>query len=396
MSAPLVSIENCTSAQVLSSQDVPLATGTLQLLPAETIASDSPTTHSGDTSTPILTLKIGNAAFPITKATPFYTHTSSSRIYLFSPVLEDVSLGAGTYVKITLPEEIATPGSEAEKARDTFEEVLLNHGLLQEGTAALADELASDAREAGLKAASSIKGVAKNHTSGPPAEPSTFSSTTHNVADSVVSGTETVKDYTASARQTVASAGSSIGATAGSYLVKATETVAKAGVAVGERLVHLLGMEDQVQRVASEDGGPKFDNAGTSEAFGTPKSDQEEEAKYGDGTGNLVKSLGTIGTGAKEGTSEVASATREAATTVLEHDVGPEAVELANKGGEAAGNLSQATGDVLIATSVVATAGSIAAGSAVDGAKEGAKDSEPKEDTPPIAPEVIEAEPIKH
>jgi hypothetical protein len=106
-------------------------------------------------------LKIGNAAFPITKATPFYTHTSSSRIYLFAPALEDVAVGTGTYVKITLPEDIATPGSEAEKSRDAFEEVLLNHGLLQEGTAAFADELASGAREVGLKAANSIKGVAQ-------------------------------------------------------------------------------------------------------------------------------------------------------------------------------------------------------------------------------------------
>ncbi|CAE6486177.1 unnamed protein product [Rhizoctonia solani] len=396
MSAPLVSIDNCTAVQVLSSQDVPLATGTLQLLPTELTDSASPTTHSTDASSPIITLKIGNAAFPITKATPFYTHTSSSRIYLFAPVLEDVAVGAGTYIKITLPEEIATPGSEAEKARDAFEEVLLNNGLLQEGTAALADEIASGAREAGLKAANSIRGVAKSHTSGPPAEPSTFSPTTHNVADSAVSGTETVKDYTASASQTVASAGTSIGATAGAYLYKATETVAKAGVAVGERLVHLLGMEDQVQRVATEDGGPKFDNAGVSGAFEAPKSDQEEEAKYGDGTGNLVKSLGTIGAGIKEGTSEAQSATREAAASVLEHDAGPEAVELANKGGEAAGNLVQATGEALSATSAVATAGYIATGSAAAGAKEGTNDTETKDDAPPTAPEVIPAEPVKH
>ncbi|ELU36690.1 hypothetical protein AG1IA_09285 [Rhizoctonia solani AG-1 IA] len=118
MAAPLVSFENCTAVQVLSSQDVPLASGTLQILSAEPTDSASPTTHSTDTSVPILTLKIGNAAFPITKATPFYTHTSSSRIYLFAPILEDVAVGAGTYVKITLPEDIATPGSDAEKSRD--------------------------------------------------------------------------------------------------------------------------------------------------------------------------------------------------------------------------------------------------------------------------------------
>ncbi|KAG8726242.1 hypothetical protein FRC11_000520, partial [Ceratobasidium sp. 423] len=128
-------------------------------------------------------------------------------------------------------------------------------------------------------------------------------------------------------------------------------------------------------------------------AFDAPESDEEEEVKYGDGTGNLVRSLGTIGTGVKEGTLEATSATREAATSVLEHDAGPEAVELANKSGEAASNLTQATRDSLLATSAVTTAGS----AALNAVKDGAKDGETKEeDTPPTAPEVIEAEPIKH
>jgi hypothetical protein len=46
--------------------------------------------------------------------------------------------------------------------------------------------------------------------------------------------------------------------------------------------------------------------------------------------------------------STVTSATRDAATLVLEHDVGPEAVELAEKSGEAAGNVTKATGDVFL------------------------------------------------
>ncbi|KAF8748957.1 Senescence-associated protein [Rhizoctonia solani] len=324
MAAPLVSFENCTAVQVLSSQDVPLASGTLQILSAEPTDSASPTAHSTDASVPF----------------DFKDRKCS---------------------------DIATPGSDAEKSRDAFEEVLLNHGLLQEGTAAFADELASGAREAGLKAASSIKGVASSHTSGPPAEPSSFSSTTHQVADSAVSGTETIKDYTASA------SGASIGATAGNYLSKATETVAKAGVAVGERLVHLFGMEDQVQRVASETASDRKRRRSTVMAPAT------------------LRSLGTIGSGVKEGTSEVTSAAREAATSVLEHDAGPEAVELANKGGQAAGNLTQATGDALLATSAVATAGYAAAG-----ATESAVKAETKEDSPSEAPEVIPAEPVKH
>jgi hypothetical protein len=99
-----------------------------------------------------------------------------------------------------------------------------------------------------------------------------------------------------------AQVGTSIGASAGSALSKATETVAKAGVAVGERLVHMLGAEDQVERVASVDGGSKFDNADLSGAFEAPL---EEEEKYGDGTGEVVKSVGKavqeVAAGVKDG-----------------------------------------------------------------------------------------------
>jgi hypothetical protein len=158
----LVSIENCTSVQVLSSQDVPLASGTLTLLsaPEQQPTEGTPAPHSSDTTTAILTLKIGNAAFPITKSTAFYTHVSSPRIYIFSPILDDVAIGAGTYVKITLPEGINVEGSEEEKARNAFEEVLVQHGLLQEGPAAVADELSESAREAGQAAAAGIGGLA--------------------------------------------------------------------------------------------------------------------------------------------------------------------------------------------------------------------------------------------
>ena len=42
------------------------------------------------------------------------------------------------------------------------------------------------------------------------------------------------------------------------------------------------------------------------------------------------------------------SATRDAATSILQHDAGPEAVELANKSGEAAGNVGKAAGDLTL------------------------------------------------
>ncbi|QRV82800.1 Senescence domain-containing protein [Ceratobasidium sp. AG-Ba] len=360
MSAPeLVSIDNCTAVQVLPSQDVPLASGTLQLLsaPEQEPTEGVPAPHSSDGTTPILTLKVGNAAFPIAKSTTFYTHVDSPRIYVFSPVLDDAAIGAGTYVKITLPEEISVEGSEAERARNTFEEVLVQHKLLEDGPGAVADEISAGARETGASIAAGIHRMATQHTSGPPNPPTTFSPTTHVAADSAVSGTSTVQSYASAASQTMASFGTSLGASASAAASKASETVARAGVAVGERLVHLLGVEDQVEQVSAQ-------ARGTSDALAA--SGAEEEAKYGDGTAETAKELGQaameVGAGVRDGAATAVGATRDAATSVLQHDAGPEAVELANKGGQATANLGQATADVTLATSAVATAGYISAG----------------------------------
>ncbi|KAB5591983.1 Senescence-associated protein [Ceratobasidium theobromae] len=400
MSTTLVSIDDCTSVQVLPAMEVPLAVGTLQLLDASEPAAQSPTTHSSDTSGIILTLKIGNAAFPITKSTPFYTHTSSPRIYIFAPVLDDTAVGAGTYVKLTLPEDIQVSGSEAEVARNMFEEILVERGLLQEGTAAVADEIASSAREAGLKAASSIRRATslRRHTTDPPAEPSTSSSTTHPIVDSAVSGSAVFQSYASSAGQTMVSVGTSIGATAGSALSKATETVARAGVAIGERLVHMLGMENQVERAAAEEND---DNAGWSGGFGVPKDDRELGSPYksSDGGEELLKGVRQAGVGSevKDGT-DARSATRDGATFVIEHSVSPEALELAETPGEAVNSVRKATGDAVLATSAVLTAGYIDA--SAQGEPTPNQDAEStgkvKESDLRPAPELLEAQPIHH
>ncbi|KAG9119650.1 hypothetical protein FRC07_005242, partial [Ceratobasidium sp. 392] len=154
-STETISIDNCTVVQVLSSQDIPLASGTLQLLPGTELQPPNEGAPT-ESTTPVLTLKVGNAAFPITKATTFYTHTDSPYIYIFSPTLDDTAIGAGTYVKVTLPKEVGVEGSEAETARNAFEGVLIQHKLLEEGSGAVADELSASARETGAKIAGSI------------------------------------------------------------------------------------------------------------------------------------------------------------------------------------------------------------------------------------------------
>ncbi|KAG8771971.1 hypothetical protein FRC12_003309 [Ceratobasidium sp. 428] len=374
MSSELISINDCTVVQVLSSQDIPLASGTLQLFPNTEPQPPNEGAPTNTTTTPIFTLKVGNAAFPITKATPFYTHADSPRIYIFSPTLEDVALGAGTYVKITLPEDIGVEGSEAEKARNAFEEVLVKHKLLEEGTGAVADELSASARETGAKIAGSIHRAATRHISGPPNPPSTFSPATHEAADSAVSGTANLQSYTSSASQTMASFGTSLGASANAAATKAGETVARAGVAVGERLVHLFGVEDQVEQVNSQAGK-------TSDALAAQGA--EEEAKYGDGTAEAAKELGraatSVGAGVRDGAANAVNAARDAAPAVLEHDAGPEAVELAGKGGEATANLGKAAGEAALATSAVATAGYVGAGMK-DGPEAAGTNADPREE----------------
>ncbi|KAG8687122.1 hypothetical protein FRC08_012149 [Ceratobasidium sp. 394] len=303
----LVSIDKCTAVQVLSSQDVPLASGTLQLLPASErhLTEGAPTLHSSDS--PILTLKVGNAAFPISKSTTFYTHADSPRTYIFHRLWT----------------------IEAERARDAFEEVSVQHKLLEEGAGAVADEISAGAREAGARVAGGIERAATRHVLSPPNPPSTFSPTIHAAADSAVSSTATLQSYPSSASHTMASFGTSLGASASAAALKASETVARAGVAVGERLVHLLGVEDQVEQVNSQ-------ARGTSDEVAAQGA--EEEAKYGDGTGEAAKQLGQaamdVGAGVGDDAATAVNATRDAATSVLEYDAGPEAVELASKGGE--------------------------------------------------------------
>jgi hypothetical protein len=52
--------------------------------------------------------------------------------------------------------------------------------------------------------------------------------------------------------------------------------------------------------------------------------------------------------GCNDSAATAVGATRDAATSVLQHDAGPEAVELANKSGEAAGNVGKAAGDAMM------------------------------------------------
>lgn len=145
--AALITIDNCNAEQLVGTETAHLSTGQLNIYPA-----GDPTENKD------INLTLGpSAAFHLSPSTStFFTHASNTRIYLISLPLGE-SIGSGSYVQITLPEGIDVPGSEAEKARDTFEEILVSRGFLKEGVEAAGDELGRGIAEGAAGISSSIK-----------------------------------------------------------------------------------------------------------------------------------------------------------------------------------------------------------------------------------------------
>lgn len=72
-------------------------------------------------------------SFALDNSHPFYTHSESQRIYVFSPFLPENDATAKTYVKVLLPENVIEQNSEAMKQRDAFEGILIERGFLKTG-----------------------------------------------------------------------------------------------------------------------------------------------------------------------------------------------------------------------------------------------------------------------
>ncbi|PCH34839.1 hypothetical protein WOLCODRAFT_145533 [Wolfiporia cocos MD-104 SS10] len=128
----LVSIPDTTALHVLGQSTAQLGKGDLTLVLTESSGLHAPSHPSSEQSehTPLLTLTVGKAAFPLFSSTVFGTLDNDLRTYVFTP---EIGGEKGGYVEISLPEGVQDAGSPFQKLQTRFEQVLVHHGLLKEG-----------------------------------------------------------------------------------------------------------------------------------------------------------------------------------------------------------------------------------------------------------------------
>lgn len=189
----LIVIEDCVADQLIGEDVVRLASGALRLYVGanaptpDLVWSDSTSeSRSGDSETNsrtkgALTLRIGNAAFSLEPSlTTVFTHAENARWYFFSltlsseatssspspdvpaPAVHPTStgsvVGSGSYIRLTLPEGVSTPGSAEEKVRDAFEDVLIGRGFLSgDPLLSAADEIGRRISDEASTAASTLR-----------------------------------------------------------------------------------------------------------------------------------------------------------------------------------------------------------------------------------------------
>ncbi|KAJ8454434.1 hypothetical protein ONZ51_g13026 [Trametes cubensis] len=115
MTQTLITIPGASAHHILGDTDVTLGAGDLNIVPAESEGNR-------------LMLTIGSAAFVLEEETEFGTIEDDPCAYVFKPKIEGVS---GGYVKLSLPEGVKEDGSQLSELQTKFEEILVEHGLLQ-------------------------------------------------------------------------------------------------------------------------------------------------------------------------------------------------------------------------------------------------------------------------
>ncbi|KAI0824434.1 hypothetical protein BC628DRAFT_1322728 [Trametes gibbosa] len=200
---PLVSIPGAVAAQLLGEETTILSHGTLSLVVIPNIAD----TDLG----PLLTLTVGQAAFPLLKTTTFGTLADDSRTYLFTPQVEGICQG---FVAVVLPEVTDHPGTDLEGLQNDFELALVEYGLLKDGFEAAADEIGRSVHEDSARTAQRIRDAKTQYMRIHPrtSDPAHLSQTSHNVAGGAASGTQSVADAAHWVSGAVTSAASSAGA----------------------------------------------------------------------------------------------------------------------------------------------------------------------------------------
>ncbi|KAI9059863.1 hypothetical protein FKP32DRAFT_1595878 [Trametes sanguinea] len=289
---PLVAIPGIVAAQVLGEETTVLSEGTLRL--------DVIPQQEGDEVKPLLTLTVGAATFPLFKTTTFGTLADDSRTYVFTPEVEGVNKG---FVAIVLPEAVEQSGADLAELQNRFELALIEYGLLKDGFEAAADEVSRSVREDSARTAQRIREARDFYLQTHPRtiEPVSVSRPLHSLANSSVSGTQSV----ANAAHWVSGAVTSAASSAGAWIASTF--------------------------VPTEPGATEKLNS-------------------------TARGVSTVVHGVAKGTKDVKDTLKESAGDVVENDYGEEARGVAGNVGQSVNNVGAVAGDVATVTSGAALA----------------------------------------
>lgn len=313
----IVTIEACSAAQLVEKADIPLESGTLTLL------KDANGT---------LTLKLSSLAFPLSNR-PVFTHSQSPLWYFFkTPGAE------GSFVRITLPPDVGIQGSPEEKLRDTFENALVEAGLLKTGVEAAGDEFGAGVKEDAQRLASYINSNVKSYVGShpPTTDPAKFSEGTHSIADQAASGS---------------------GAAAG-YAATASGAFANAVIGLGHRVVDAVNWATAPVETPDPEAKMQDDLAEAGYSLDGQLVNPEEQSKlnYSTTVGPVVDATKSIAKGISVATGVVTAAVGTGAHTVINHDYGADAAGLSRKASQTMQNVQSIGKSTLIDTSPIAIA----------------------------------------
>ncbi|RPA99036.1 hypothetical protein L873DRAFT_1684980 [Choiromyces venosus 120613-1] len=324
----LLSIPNVTAVQIVDKTKIPLTTSTLSIsLPPPAASTSSKATATTEAK---LLLSIPPLTIPLTPTSLAGSKPPST--YLVTTPLPSSSSSSDDN-KQQQPQtafiELSIPPDSPHLLR--FEEILVEHGFLEKGLVADADEVATAVRSAAATGAEKISGATQerlvNRDGVEPDEETRFSEVTRKT----VHGGAEVTGKIASVARRVDEAASGAAFEAGEW--------------VGEKVGGVMP--------ASTTATP-----GTTE-----KSLPREAVSQG------IDAVGVAAGGVGEGASHITSTLATSTSKIAEHEHGAEAKDLIDTSCQTAGNIGQVAVDATVGTSAAWHVGEAGVAAARSGAK---------------------------
>ncbi|KAI5801154.1 hypothetical protein EDC01DRAFT_780880 [Geopyxis carbonaria] len=301
-----VQIPSCTATQIVGDSRIPFATGTLTLRP-------SPLTQLSHKL--ILSVQAaGKSALTLPLNADAVVGTTGPRTYLFT--IPTVDGDTGVVLEVVLPPTVDDTRHADNAAALALEEMLVEHGFLNTGLVADADDAARALQEGAAKVAGRVGGYVDWRVGRSMGVEKEYGEGTKRRVHAAVDGSQKAAEATG----------------------RATEAVA--GVAEG----------------AGEWVGAKVGGGG-----GGERSLPGEALKQG------VEATGVLAGGVAGAVGKVGGSVGEGASRVAEAEKGPEAKELVDGGREVAGNVGKVGVDLVTGTSVVWHAGEAGVAAAKSG-----------------------------